>query len=96
MSNLTDINCSLADFKRKVENAPQMLVLKGYVSGWIDKCLKNNPDNKGVTKTQKGKRAPSAYNIFIGKCMKGCGNDTQPCAERMKSCAVEWKSQKGK
>lgn len=35
----------------------------------------------------RGKRAPSAYNIFIGECMKGTGKD-------LKTCAVEWKDQK--
>jgi len=33
------------------------------------------------------KRAPSAYNIFIGKCMKGDG-------KTMKQCAVDYKKQK--
>ena len=34
------------------------------------------------------KRAPSAYNLFIGKCMK----EGKP----MKACAVEWRGKKGK
>ena len=101
MSNI-DFNCNLRDFKAKVNKAPKAIVLRMYVLGWIDKCLKDGiPKNKkeakelsGGSSKPKKKRAPRAYNIFIGKCMKGCGNETQPCAERMKSCAVEWKSKK--
>ena len=33
------------------------------------------------------KRAPSKYNLFIGKCMKEDGKD-------MKSCALEYKQKK--
>lgn len=36
---------------------------------------------------EKKKREPSAYNIFVGQCMKG-GN------KGMKQCATEWKEQK--
>lgn len=35
------------------------------------------------------KRAPSAYNIFIGTCMKQSG-------ENMKTCSAKYKQQKGK
>lgn len=43
------------------------------------------------------KRAPSAYNAWIGTCMKaknikGFGN----AAPAMKACAAEWKRQKGR
>ena len=38
-------------------------------------------------KTRK-KRAPSAYNLFIGQCMKQPGKD-------MRTCAKEYKAQKG-
>lgn len=37
--------------------------------------------------TTKKKRAPSAYNIFIGKCMKEEG-------KTMKICAAEYKKKK--
>lgn len=37
-------------------------------------------------KGEKGKRAPSAYNIFTGDCMKK--------GKSMKQCAVDWKKQK--
>lgn len=33
------LECNLREFKQKVENAPQPLVLKAYVLGWADKCL---------------------------------------------------------
>jgi len=96
-----NFNCNIRELKSKINNAPQPLVLKMYLLGWIDKCLKDGiPKNKKEAKCgnndskPKKKRAPSAYNIFIGNCMKGCGNETQVCSERMKSCAIEWKSNK--
>jgi len=41
---------------------------------------------KAETKTRK-KREPSAYNMFIGKCMKGGG-------KTMKECTIIWKKKK--
>lgn len=38
-------------------------------------------------KGQKVKRAPSAYNIYIGDCMRGGKSD-------LKTCALEWKKKK--
>jgi len=38
--------------------------------------------------TSKKKRAPSKYNIFIGKCMKEDGKN-------MKVCAAEYRKEKG-
>lgn len=97
-----DFKCNIRDLKSKINKAPQATVLRMYMLGWIDKCLKDGiPKNAKEAKCKttsdgkpKKKRAPSAYNIFIGKCMKGCGNETQVCSERMKSCAIEWKSKK--
>jgi len=36
---------------------------------------------------KKKKRKPSAYNNFIGQCMKGTGKG-------IKDCAVDWRSKK--
>ena len=46
-------------------------------------------------KTVRSKRAPSAYNIFVGDCIrakdiKGFG----AAAPAMKGCAAEWKAKK--
>jgi len=46
-------------------------------------------------KTVRGKRAPSAYNIFVGDCIrakniKGFG----AAAPAMKGCAAEWRARK--
>lgn len=99
-------NCNLRDLKTKVNNAPQPLVLKSYVLGWIDKCLKdgipkNKKEEKCISKDSKGsksqakeKKEPTEYNKFTGNCMKGCGKDNEPCSERMKECAIKWKNQK--
>ena len=38
-----------------------------------------------------GKRAPSAYNIFIGSCVKG---KSGPIKQRFKSCVEDWKSKR--
>jgi len=37
--------------------------------------------------TEKKKRKPSKYNIFIGDCMRGGGSD-------MKTCAIRYKEKK--
>jgi hypothetical protein len=42
-------------------------------------------------KREKGKRQPSEFNIFIGKCVK---EKTGPITERFKKCVGEWKVQK--
>ena len=41
-----------------------------------------------------GTRAPSAYNLYMGACIKE-RPPGMPVPERMKSCAVEWKKRKG-
>ena len=41
------------------------------------------------------KRAPSAYNIFVGECLKRRPSGQQ-VTEAMKGCAVEWKAKKAK
>ena len=41
-----------------------------------------------TAKGPRGKRAPSEYNLFMGKCVK---EKTGPIKERFKSCVVEWK-----
>lgn len=49
---------------------------------------------KGESKT---KRAPSEYNLFIGKCMKeGKIKKFSEAPSVMRSCALEWKKTKGK
>ena len=42
-----------------------------------------------------GKRAPSEYNIFMGKCIKARPPGT-PVPEAMKGCAIQYKQLKGK
>lgn len=44
----------------------------------------------GVGKERK-KRKPSAYNIFMGSCVKGKSGRIQ---DRFKSCAADWRSKK--
>ena len=39
------------------------------------------------------KRAPSAYNVFMGQCVKAKGNG-RPVQERFSECVVEWKAKK--
>jgi hypothetical protein len=45
-------------------------------------------------KREKGKRQPSEFNVFIGKCVKeeGAGSIT----ERFKRCVSKWKAEKKK
>ena len=39
----------------------------------------------------RGKRAPSAYNQFMGSCVRGKSGAIQ---DRFRECALEWKAQK--
>jgi len=41
-----------------------------------------------VEKQSKKKRAPSKYNIFMGKCVK---SKSGKITTRLKKCATEWK-----
>jgi hypothetical protein len=43
-------------------------------------------------KREKGKKQPSEFNIFIGKCVKEGGSG--PITERFKWCVSKWKEQK--
>ena len=70
----------------------------------VQEILDAIPDCKEPTAIQmcggkkgKGKRAPSAYNNYIGECMrakhiKGFSN----AAPAMRECALEWKNKKTK
>lgn len=40
----------------------------------------------------KNKRAPNAYNVFIGQCVR---SKTGPVTERFRACVAEWKTKKG-
>ena len=45
-----------------------------------------------------GKRAPSEYNMFVSDCIKRHGGVKSfgEAGQMMKTCAVEWRAQKGK
>ena len=45
---------------------------------------------KSGKKASKTKRAPSAYNIHIGECMKRLGKGVA-APDRMRQCAGEWR-----
>jgi len=53
-------------------------------------------DLKDVEKCKRQKRAPSQYNIFLGKCLRGEVPEVKvskdaPQSEKMGSCAKRWK-----
>jgi len=57
-------------------------------------CRTGQPIELGKAgKVKRAKRAPSAYNIFLGQCVKGKTGDIKV---RFKSCVEEWKKKKGK
>ena len=67
--------------------------VKGNMYKFVD-CETGKPTNpcgRGVSKDGRKGRKPSAYNIFIGECIK---KKSGPIPERMKSCSKEWKSKK--
>ena len=62
-----------------------------------DKFLMVGEVTGGVSRGRKsgGKRAPSAYNLFIGECMKrGKIKSFGEAPQKMRECAVEWKQKK--
>ena len=65
------MECS--DIKEDLQEIKELLV----------EILSKEKSSRGTRK----KRAPSKYNLFIGKCMKEDGKD-------MKSCALEYKKNK--
>ena len=71
---MADACCSCENIKTIVKE-----IVKEIFDEQLDKL-------KTQVKTRT-KRAPSAYNISIGKCMKGGG-------KTLKACAVEYKKQK--
>ena len=47
------------------------------------------PEGESEERISRKKRAPSDYNLFIGKCMRG------PNGKPMKACSIRWKEEKG-
>ena len=55
-------------------------------------CKTKEPIDLGAKAREKrAKRAPSAYNIHMGQCVK---SKTGPIKDRFRSCAAEWKEKK--
>lgn len=87
---MPDISCISPDLRDDL----QALLRKSGASRRDIALLDEIPECEvGVIKIRKGrgggKRAPSQYNLFIGECMAGGKKD-------LKSCAGEWREQKGK
>lgn len=94
------IECNVSEFKEKIENAPNLLILKAFVPAWIDKCQKINTScpsegNRNGGK-QKTKRAPSAYNLHMKDCIpkKKKESPNMQHTEVFTACAAEYKKQK--
>ena len=94
------IPCLAPKVKELLSSAPgsDYPSLRPLLAGVADcpdgKLLNLCPAGAGGT---RAKRAPSAYNLFIGSCLKaknihGFGN----AAPAMRECAAAWKRQKGK
>lgn len=71
--------------------------LRGLGDNKLTKLMDAIADCGGPLEVQlciKKKRAPSSYNIFIGKCMKEKGENPslKDAPSRMRKCAAEWKS----
>jgi len=81
--------------ERNKELRPVLEVVEDCEDDWdLDLCAREEAPAR-TAKGEKAKRAPSAYNQFIGQCMrtkniKGTGN--APAA--MKECAAEWRQAK--
>ena len=55
------------------------------------------PDRREITLCGRGKRQPSAYQEFVGQCMKGKGiKSFAEAPQAIRSCAAEWRERKGK
>lgn len=67
----------------------------GVSNSKIEDFIKNLPSCED--RKTKTKRAPSEYNLFIGKCMKEAGiKKFSEAPQKMRSCVLEWKKTKGK
>jgi hypothetical protein len=69
------------------------------VMGYITDCEQPlDMEFCASSKGRKGKREPSAYNIFVKQCMLKHGGVKAfgDAAGLMKKCAGEWREQKGK
>ncbi len=71
---------------------PENATLQAYLAQQMPTCaIRQHP-----AVLQRAKRAPSAYQLFIGPCLKGkmAGKGFDPSGSALKACAVEWKSRK--
>lgn len=58
--------------------------------GTIPKCEIGHIGT-GKTVVIKKKRSPSAYNLFIGDCVKEQSDD-KPVKDRFSTCVINWKN----
>ena len=73
------MECTCEDIRRIVEE-----VMEEYVAQIVSLC----------SQSSRTKRKKSAYNIFMGECVKSKPSDV-PIQERFKQCAAEYKAKKG-
>ena len=91
-----DCNCSQDNLFKIAESlflAGDIAKLGKFVGEMIDNCVDNPIAKK--PRAKRAKRAPSAYNIFVGEEMKGCGKEgAKACKDVMKEAAAKWQEQK--
>ncbi len=62
----------------------------------LAEAIKASPNGGPGGVGKGGKRAPSAYNIFSGECMREKGvKGFGQAAPAMKACAADWRAKKG-
>jgi len=92
----TALDVALPEQKSKIEEV--LSKLKAEFSAQLSSNKKGR-GKKGVVDSAKPavKRAPSAYNIFMGEKMKELGKDSKLTkSELMKKVAALWKEKQGK
>ena len=81
----------IKDAIRKNINSPEV----EKILGGVKDCATPQGLELCGTVRRKSSRAPSAYNVFIGDCMRGKGiKSREEAPTAMKECAAEWRKSK--
>jgi len=93
MSKDVSIVCMSEELKQRFLESMKKLGMPSEVIehiGTISKCEVGHIGTAKVAVLKK-KRAPSAYNLFIGDCVKEQSDD-KPVKDRFSTCVINWKN----
>ena len=100
MSN-NNTTCVPPDLRKLLSGIIQELDVSSNARSSVLNSIKVLPDCEEpyTKKTKRGsskeKRAPSAYNVFVGECLRSDAmKKVSPQTKRMSLCAQQWKKRK--